>query len=129
VQTALIRCERRWGLIRNDDEHAYVRQAVVNAANSWRVRRRITQPLTCLELTASAPDQAEDRVSVLAALARLPMGQRQVLVLRYWEGLSEADIAQLLGVSCGTVKSRAARALAVLRQSDLRELIGQRVSS
>jgi RNA polymerase sigma-70 factor (sigma-E family) len=125
VQTALIRCERRWELIRSVDEHAYVRQAVVNAANTWRVRRRISRPLADLEATPVAPDRTEERLSVLAALARLPIAQRQVLVLRYWEGLSEAEIAHLLGVSHGTVKSRAARAIAALRESDLRELVGQ----
>ncbi|MCA1712935.1 MAG: SigE family RNA polymerase sigma factor [Actinobacteria bacterium] len=124
VQTALIRCERRWPLIRGD-AHGYVRQAVVNAANSWRVRHRFAWPLAHLEAQPSSADPADVRLTVTAALARLPIGQRQVLVLRYWEGMPEAEIAELLGISAGTVKSRAARALAVLRGSDLRELVGQ----
>jgi RNA polymerase sigma-70 factor (sigma-E family) len=124
VQTALIRCERRWTLIQSADAHGYVRQAVVNAANSWRVRRRVTHPLNELDATPGKADSADERLSVLAALARLPAGQRQVLVLRYWEGLPEAEIARLLGTSPGTVKSRAARAIAALRESDLRELVG-----
>jgi RNA polymerase sigma factor (sigma-70 family) len=57
---------------------------------------------------------AEDRRQVLAALARLPRRRREVLVLRYWLGLSEAEIGQVLGISPGTVKSTAARGLAAL---------------
>jgi RNA polymerase sigma-70 factor (sigma-E family) len=123
VQTALIRCERRWDLITGTHAHAYVRQAVVNTASSWRVRRRLHRPLTELESVAAAPDPADDRLSVLAALARLPVSQRQVLVLRYWEDLTEREIADVLGVSPGTVKSRASRALAALRESDLGDVL------
>ena len=123
VQTALIRCERRWGLIERAEPHAYVRQAVVNAANTWRVRRRVHRPLSDLESVASVAGTSDQRVSVLRALQRLPVPQRQVLVLRYWERLSEAEIADVLGVSPGTVKSRAHRALAALREADLRELV------
>ncbi|MDT7549525.1 MAG: hypothetical protein QOE84_1919 [Actinomycetota bacterium] len=125
VQTALIRCERRWALIRASDAHSYVRQAVVNTASSWRVRRRLHRPLSELDAVAAAPDAADDRLSVLAALARLPVSQRQVLVLRYWEDLTELEIAAVLGVSPGTVKSRASRALAALRESDLAALVSQ----
>jgi RNA polymerase sigma-70 factor (sigma-E family) len=123
VQTALIRCERRWALITATDAHAYVRQAVVNTASTWRVRRRLHRPLTELESVAAVPDAADDRLAVLAALARLPISQRQVLVLRYWEDLSEKEIADVLGVSPGTVKSRASRALATLRESDLSDVL------
>ena len=123
VQTALIRCERRWDLIERAEPHAYVRQAVVNAANTWRVRRRVHRPLSDLESVASVAGTSDQRVSVLRALQRLPVPQRQVLVLRYWERLSEAEIADVLGVSPGTVKSRAHRALAALREADLRELV------
>ena len=57
---------------------------------------------------------AEDRRQVLAALAALPSRRREVLVLRYWLGLTEAEIAAVLGISTGTVKSTAARGLAAL---------------
>ena len=66
---------------------------------------------------ASAESEAilsEDRRQVLSALARLPRRRREVLVLRYYLGLSEAEIAAVLGISAGTVKSTAARALAAL---------------
>jgi RNA polymerase sigma factor (sigma-70 family) len=57
---------------------------------------------------------SEDRRQVLSALARLPRRRREVLVLRYYLALSEAEIAAVLGISAGTVKSTAARALAAL---------------
>jgi RNA polymerase sigma factor (sigma-70 family) len=66
--------------------------------------------------------RAEDsdlRRDVLAALARLPRGQRSVVVLRYFEDLTEAQTAEALDCSVGTVKSQTARALAVLRRSPL----------
>jgi RNA polymerase sigma factor (sigma-70 family) len=65
----------------------------------------------------SAEDEAilaENRREVLAALATLPVRRREVLVLRYWLGLSEAEIASLMAISPGTVKSNAARGLAAL---------------
>ena len=57
---------------------------------------------------------AEDRRQVLAAVARLPRRRREVLVLRYWLGLPEAEIAAVLGISPGTVKLTAARGIAAL---------------
>lgn len=115
VQTALIRCERRWHVVA--DPHPYVRRAVVNAASTWRLRRRLEAPLSALHDVAAAEPGSDERLAVLLALRALPVGQRQVLVLRYYEGLSEAEIAAALGVSAGTVKSRAARGLDALRDS------------
>jgi len=115
VQTALIRCERRWHVV--VDPHPYVRRAVVNAASTWRLRRRLEAPLSALHDVAAAEPGSDERLAVLLALRSLPLGQRQVLVLRYFEGLSEAEIGVALGVSAGTVKSRAARGLAALRDS------------
>ncbi len=126
VQTALIRCERRWHLV--VEPHPYVRRAVVNAAGTWRVRRRLEAPLSALTDLAAADRGSDDRLLVLSALRSLPLGQRQVLVLRYFEGLCETEIAELLGISVGTVKSRAARALTALRSSSLlvSDLAGER---
>lgn len=125
VQTALIRCERRWGLIGEPQQYAYVRKAVLNATRTWRLRRRLHQPLSDLDGVASVEADSDSRLTVLAALSRLPLAQRQVLVLRYYSGMSEAEIAEALGVSAGTVKSRASRGLAALRASDLRVLVGE----
>ena len=115
VQTALIRCERRWHVVA--DPHPYVRRAVVNAASTWRLRRRLEAPLSALHDVAAVEPASDERLAVLLALRSLPLGQRQVLVLRYYEGLPEAEIAAALGVSAGTVKSRAARGLDALRAS------------
>lgn len=77
VQTALIRCERRWHLV--DDPHPYVRRAVVNAASTWRLRRRLEAPLSVVPDVACDDRQPDDRLAVLQALRALPLGQRQ-----YW---------------------------------------------
>jgi RNA polymerase sigma-70 factor (sigma-E family) len=124
VQTALIACERRWSSINDPQRHAYVRQAVVRTMSTWRLRRRVHAPLSALEATPAAEGDVDARLVVLAALRGLPMGQRQVVVLRFYEGLSEREIAEALGIGVGTVKSRASRAMAALRQSDLRSLVG-----
>ena len=123
VQTALIRCERRWALVEPGARSAYVRRAVVNTASTWRLRRRLEAPLSSAAGLPGDSSDADDRLTVLAALRRLPLGQRQVVVLRYYEGLPENEIAAVLGISPGTVKSRASRALEALRRSDLRELV------
>ena len=125
VQTARIRCEKRWEVIGGAQQHAYVRQAVVNTTSTWRSRRRVHAPLSALAEVATSDDDSDSRLAILSAVRRLPLGQRSVLVLRYYEGLTEAEIASLLGVSAGTVKSRAARALATLRESDLARTLAE----
>lgn len=109
-----------------DQEHslAYVRAAVLNGCRSVLRRRALVRRIggtRDLDRSASAPDSAEDEVilaedrrQVLAALASLPVRRREVLVLRYWLGLSEAEIASMMAISKGTVKSNAARGLAAL---------------
>ena len=64
-----------------------------------------------------ALELAEDQKAALAAVRRLPRRQQEVMVLRYWSGLSEAEIAAALGVSAGTVKTSASRAMASLREA------------
>ena len=102
----------------------YVRAAVLNGCRSVQRRRviarraaiihRASQPHDTLASAESEVIVSEDRRQVLTALARLPHRRREVLVLRYYLGLSEAEIAAVLGISAGTVKSTAARALAAL---------------
>lgn len=104
--------------VRVDDPHAYTRRALARAAqNRWRWRRR--HPETELAGHDSpSPDPSEDlarRDHLLAALTSLPAGQRAVVVLRHYEGLSELETAAVLGCSPGTVKSQASRGLARLR--------------
>ncbi|MEV6693766.1 SigE family RNA polymerase sigma factor [Micromonospora sp. NPDC051196] len=119
VQSALEKTHRRWGrILRKDAPGVYVRRVMVNTAVSWRRRRRTVEvPLLDADAVASPDDyhRAENRHQLLQALRRLPPRMRAVLVLRYFEDLSEADIARVLGCSTGTVKSQASRGLARLR--------------
>jgi RNA polymerase sigma-70 factor (sigma-E family) len=119
VQDVLGAAAPRWGKIRRSDSvDAYVRRALCNASVSlWRrPSRRRERPTRVLpEVTAQAPIDLELRDSVMALLRRLPRGQREVLVLRYYEQLSEAETAAALGIAVGTVKSQASKATAALR--------------
>jgi RNA polymerase sigma factor (sigma-70 family) len=91
---------------------------MINLRTSWWRKRRyaIEVPLSDDRPVADGADDVVRRLTVLAALARLPARQRAVIVLRYYEDRTEADIARLLGCSVGTVKSQASAALARLRQ-------------
>ncbi|MEV4541200.1 SigE family RNA polymerase sigma factor [Micromonospora echinaurantiaca] len=116
VQDALLKVMRHWRTV--DEPMAYVRRAMVNERTSrWR-RIGLRELLTSVVPDRAGPD-ATDVVAVrdelLAALDRLPARMRAVLVLRYWEDLSEADVAATMGCSVGTVKSQAARGLTRLR--------------
>jgi len=122
VQTALARTALAWHRIeRRDDPTAYVRKAIATtAANHWRRKPWRERPVAELPDRAAAVDPHaayDDRDAMWRALATLPPRQRAVLVLRYYSGLSEAEIADELGCSRGTVKSQASKALARLRSS------------
>jgi RNA polymerase sigma-70 factor (sigma-E family) len=118
VQTALAKAYPRWSRVVRDDPEAYVRKIMINTWSSWG-RRRWRGELPALQLPeVAAPDGfagIDHRQVLRAALAQLPRRQRAVVVLRYHQDLSEAQVAELLGISVGTVKSQAARALASLR--------------
>jgi RNA polymerase sigma-70 factor (sigma-E family) len=120
VQEVLARAHGRWDRIaRMDRPEAYVKKMIVNEYLSWRRRWSRVQPVESVELPAAdGPDHASrhaDRDALRAELARLPRHQRVVLVLRYYEDLSDAQIAEVLGCSPGTVRAHASRALARLR--------------
>jgi RNA polymerase sigma-70 factor (sigma-E family) len=118
VQTALARAYPRWNHIVGDDPEAYVRRTLVNTWSSWWRRRwRGEVPTQMLpERAANDAFATSDRRDALrTALDRLPKRQRAIVVLRYHEDMSEAQVAHALGVSVGTVKSQASRALAKLR--------------
>jgi len=110
--------ERLAGL---DNPDAYLRTSVVNTSRSV-LRRRRTVRAHVPERQGHAPSAEEpvllreEHGEVIAALHRLTRRQREVLVLRYWSHLSEAQIADTLGLSRGAVKSTASRALAALRR-------------
>jgi RNA polymerase sigma-70 factor (sigma-E family) len=119
VQAALEKTHRRWGRIkRTDAPEVYVRSVLVNTAISWRRRRRVVEvPLLASDTGPAADpyDRVESRQQIFAALRQLPRKTRAILVLRYFEDLSEADTARVLGCSIGSVKSQASRGLARLR--------------
>jgi RNA polymerase sigma-70 factor (sigma-E family) len=121
LQTALARAYLRWDRIRLDDPTAYVRRVLVNGQTDWWRRRSWReQPVGDLPERVSARDHATDVVGADAlarALGALTAKERAVVVLRFYEDLSEAQIAAYLGVRPGTVKSTCARALTKLRIS------------
>jgi RNA polymerase sigma-70 factor (sigma-E family) len=115
VQTALGRSWRAWRSGRIDDPQAFVRKVMVNSNASWHRRHggRETAFANPPE-TVIAEDEArriDDRDAMRRALLTLPPRQRAVIVLRYYEELSELEIAAVMAISPGTVKSQAARAL------------------
>ena len=123
VQTALARTALAWRGVRDrSNPEGYVRRAIVTThLNTWRSlgRRRERVVADPPEGVAPVHDETagwDERDAMWRALAELPPRQRAVLVLRYYEGLSEAEIADTLGCASGTVKSQAAKALARLRQ-------------
>ena len=120
VQSVLEKIGARWHHVsrKTDDPIAYVRRSMANAHISrWRKRRRE-------QLVADLPDNHDgyrhpdpfEHEPLWQALRELPPRQRAVIVLRYYEGLSEAEIAASLGVSPGTVKSQASKAITSLRK-------------
>ncbi|TWD79657.1 RNA polymerase sigma-70 factor (sigma-E family) [Kribbella amoyensis] len=114
VQTALAKAWFAWSRIEGGDPEPYVRKIMVNTYASWW-RRRWNGERPTEELPESAEDEAPDRVDLWDALQRLPRRQRAVVVLRYYEDLTEAETARLLGCTVGTVKSQTSKAFAKLR--------------
>jgi RNA polymerase sigma-70 factor (sigma-E family) len=118
LQTALTKAWFAWERL-NDDPRAYVRRVLVTTSVSWRRRRWSrevpTEKLPEPPLTGTVDDRAPGQ-DLWAALGRLPARQRAVVVLRFYEDLSVAETAQLLGCSVGTVKSQCSKALASLRR-------------
>jgi len=118
VQTALVKTMRRWRLIEHDQPVAYVRRAMVNAhLSGWRRSRHETGLPPGFDVAARTDETAsyDDQDQLARALAVLPAKQRAVIVLRYYAGFSEAEIAETLGCAPGTVKSQASKALQRLR--------------
>lgn len=126
LQTALAKSWFAWGRIEGPPE-PYVRKVLASTyATWWRRRWRGEQPTDSLpELPLPPAGSVEDRDLLWRALGTLPRRQRAVVVLRYYEDLSEAEIAATLGITPGTVKSQAARALAALRRNaELSDALG-----
>jgi RNA polymerase sigma-70 factor (sigma-E family) len=120
VQTALARSWPRWERIRDrDNPEAYVRRVMINTWLTWSRRRwRGEQASAAVQDSPAPGDMAADvavRMAVRSALGSLTVRQRTVLVLRVFDDLPEAQVAEILKCSVGNVKSTASRALAKLR--------------
>ena len=123
LQTALAKTYLAWDRIRDREAvDGYVRRVMVNTQTSWWRRRRVQEHPTDVLPEHAGPDATSDIAARLDlhsalwdALSTLPKRQRAMVVLRYYEDLSEAETADVLGVSVGTVKSTTFRALAKLR--------------
>jgi RNA polymerase sigma-70 factor (sigma-E family) len=121
LQVALMRSAQRWRVVSQSPD-AYIRRVLVHLATD-RWRRRVRRPVETVlqdDLDAIATEDPEaqllDRVILVAALRELPPRQRAVVVLRFFEGLSVPETADVLGCSEGTVKSYSNRAFLRLRQ-------------
>ncbi len=116
VQSALEKVYLRWSRLRDGQPVAYARRCLMS--QHIDTGRRTKELLTTTGDVAdrAAPEQPiEDTSSLVAMLSTLPLRERQVVVLRHYVGLTEAQTAESLGVSVGTVKSSASRGLARLR--------------
>jgi RNA polymerase sigma-70 factor (sigma-E family) len=120
VQSALAKVYRHWNRVSAaGSPEAYVRRIMVNERRAWWRRnpgREVLGPVP----ERGGPDESAglvERDAVWQAVLGLPPRTRAVLVLRYWEDLSEAETAQILDCSVGTVKSQASRGLRKLQQS------------
>jgi RNA polymerase sigma-70 factor (sigma-E family) len=122
VQSAFAKAYASWQRVRRTEHpEAYVRRMTVNEVLAvrrrawWRAERSGPTPEPTDQRRAE-DDAVADRTDLWEALLSLPPRQRAVLVLRYYEDLSEQDIADVLGCSRGTVKSQASDALSTLRR-------------
>lgn len=118
VQSVLEKIGSRWSkVVRNTgDPLAYTRRAMANThISKWRRTRRESLVAELPDIAAAAQQDPFENEPLWQALRALPPRQRAVIVLRYYEGLSEGEIAAALGVSAGTVKSQASKAMATLR--------------
>lgn len=125
VQETLLRVARHWTRVRAMDfPLAYARRILVNLCidgqrRRFRTRSELVEDFEGIELAdpdaSAAFEQIEDQSQFAAALAALPRQQRAVIVLRYWQDLSEAEVADMLGCSVGTVKKATWRALKTMR--------------
>jgi RNA polymerase sigma-70 factor (sigma-E family) len=125
VQAAWVKAYRNWPRVRDaNSPEAYVRKMVVNQLLSWR-RRRSWSTTTASgrggePSRASHENDVVDHDLVWSAVGSLPPRQRAVIVLRYYEGMTEVEIAEILRIRPGTVKSQSSAAL-----THLRELLGE----
>jgi RNA polymerase sigma-70 factor (sigma-E family) len=115
LQHVLVRAYAAWPRVRRDEAYAYVHRALVNAYID-STRRRVPAPTQTTDRpTPSGESVVDDRSELLDLLAPLTPRERAVVVLRHYLATPEREVATALGISPGTVKSTASRALARLR--------------
>ncbi|MGO8978170.1 MAG: SigE family RNA polymerase sigma factor [Streptosporangiaceae bacterium] len=123
VQDSFVAMHRRWRLLReNDKAEAYLRRSVVNRSRSVLrhravVERNAPQPAPDMPSAEHGAIVLLERSAVVAALRTLSPRQREAVVLRYYGDMSEAQVAAVMGISPGAVKSHMARAMTVLRSA------------
>lgn len=131
-QEALVRAHRRWSSIERADPEPYLRKAIVRQYLSWRRRRSSTETVLAEFPDRPDPSRATDHVverdEMWSMLRALPRAQRAVLVLRYYEDLTDAAISEVLGCSESTVRVHAFKALKRLRAANFPQLITQRTA-
>lgn len=124
VQEVMARAHPRWSRIAAADApEAYVKRMIINELISWR-RRRASRVIPLSHealaviggLVGDAADRIVERDALIQQIAGLPVQQRIVIGLRYYEGLPDDQIANVLGCAVATVRSHAARGLATLRK-------------
>jgi RNA polymerase sigma factor (sigma-70 family) len=123
VQDAFVALHRKADSLRDPDAAlGYLRTSVLNLSRSVIRRRQVARKHLKVaepEATAAADHDVllrDEHRAALAAVRSLPARQSEVLVLRYWAGLSEREIAEALGISAGSVKSAASRGMATLQK-------------
>jgi RNA polymerase sigma-70 factor (sigma-E family) len=110
LQAAFTKIYLRWSRVRTmEHPTAYARRILVNDATSWWRRRSSHERVSAVDLDTSVPgpDETTGHTAAWTAILQLPPRQRAVIVLRYYEDLSEETTAQVLGIAVGTVKSHA----------------------
>ncbi|MEC3980424.1 SigE family RNA polymerase sigma factor [Amycolatopsis sp. H20-H5] len=118
VQTVLEKIGSRWTHVQHKtgDPLAYIRRSMANAhVSRWRRTKRENLVADVADTKPFTPADPFEHEPLWQAVRALPPRQRAVMVLRYYEGLSEAEIAAALSVSQGTVKSQASKAISSLR--------------
>lgn len=124
AQEAFVALHRSWARVRDPDRAAaYLRQTVVNRSRSALRRRAVADrflrrqgPAVTVPSAESDALASETHAEMLAALRQLPVRQREALILRFYSDLSEAQVADAMGISAGAVKSHTSRGLAALRR-------------
>ncbi len=120
VQECLLRAQQRWARISEvDAPAAYLKRMVTNEFLGWRRRRKAHAPLHAVDPPGPDPSaHYDEREAMLQRIDKLPRKQKAAVVLRYYEGYDDAEIAETLNCSQGTVRSHISRALATLRAND-----------